>query len=121
MLITVGFEVVCNGLNIIGVISNTLFKNNRGLGFWFNSIMKWLLLPRAINLLIMSLFFFSFMGDVCFCDGREYFFNYCQFEEQLTFNCTNQKLPLPTQEDLDNRLIQCLSFKHHDDLVKLTP
>lgn len=117
MRITVGFELMINGLNIISVISNTLFKNNRGLGFWFNSAIKWLLLPRAINLFVMSLYFFSFIGDICFCDGRHYFFDHCEFTDRLSYKCEKNKKDLPsTPDEVDKRLIQCISFFNYDDI-----
>ena len=84
-------EIFINGFGVMLFPMNTCFKNNKGIGRWLNIFNKWLIIPRTITLVIMTVFFFSFETDVCFCDGRHYFVDHCIFTGTLKYECDPEK------------------------------
>lgn len=91
MLGLIGVELFVNGYAILLIPFNTCFKNNRGIGKLLNTVYSWLPVLRTVNLIILSYVLFSFHGNVCFCDGRHYFLDHCQFTNPITYDCNPLK------------------------------
>ena len=71
---------------------------------------------RLLNVITLSWWLFSFEADVCFCDGRRYFYDHCAFTGPLDYTCLkvkNETEPLPA--NIDKRLLKCISFFQRPD------
>ena len=98
-----------NGYGLILIIINTVCKNNKGIGRNLNVLNRWLVVPRYMIVLVMTGFFFSFLGDVCFCDGRHYFVDHCKFTGTMQYQCEPNKQDTNIT-NIEERVVQCITF-----------
>lgn len=96
-------EIAMNLWRIFLIPINTCFQNKKGIGKKLNIFTEYLQVVRILNLGLLSYYVFSFEGEVCFCSGRQHFYEYCSFmgnkDQEVTYQCKKVKQERPSGPD----------------------